>query len=69
MEMKCDLLQNWSFFKAQYVNYEIATSLNKKEDDIRVATLLSLLGLECNKSHKCNVQHLVTTVITTQMCR
>ena len=46
MEMNGDLVQNWSFFKAQYVNYEIATGLNKKAD-IRVATLLSLLGKEC----------------------
>ena len=40
-------MQNWSFFKAQYENYEVATSLNKKQDDIRVATLLSLMGKEC----------------------
>ena len=39
-------MQNWSFFKAQYKNYEVATSLNKKQDDIRVATLLSLMGKE-----------------------
>ena len=47
MDLKGDLVQNWSFFKAQYENYEVATSLNKKQDDIRVATLLSLMGKEC----------------------
>lgn len=47
MEMTGDLLQNWTFFRAQYENYEVATGLNKKSDDIRVATLLSLMGKEC----------------------
>ena len=46
MDLKGDLGQNWSFFKAQYENYEVATSLNKKQDDIRVETLLSLMGKE-----------------------
>ena len=47
MDLKGDLVQNWSFFKAQYENYEVATRLNKKQDDVRVATLLSLIGKEC----------------------
>ena len=47
MDLRGDLVQNWSFLKAQYENYEVATSLNKKQDDIRVATLLSLMGKEC----------------------
>lgn len=47
MEMKGDLAQNWSFFRSQYENYEIATGLDKKGQGVRMATLLSVMGREC----------------------
>ncbi|KAJ8030740.1 hypothetical protein HOLleu_27229 [Holothuria leucospilota] len=47
MDMKGDLPQNWAFFKGQWENYCIATKLNEKEEKIRVATLLSVMGKEC----------------------
>ncbi|CAB4034915.1 Hypothetical predicted protein [Paramuricea clavata] len=47
MAMKGDLPQNWAFFRAQYENYEIATSLDKKDEAVRIATLMSVMGREC----------------------
>jgi hypothetical protein len=40
MDMKGDLKGNWKFFKSQWTNFEIATGLIRKEDAIRIATLL-----------------------------
>ncbi|KAJ8044320.1 hypothetical protein HOLleu_07045 [Holothuria leucospilota] len=42
MDMEGDLPQ-----KGQWENYCIATKLNEKEEKIRVATLLSVMGKEC----------------------
>ena len=47
LEMTGDLAHNWSFFRSQYENYEIATGLVKKDEAILVATLLSVVGKEC----------------------
>ena len=47
MDMKGDLVNNWQYFKSSWSNYEIATELYKKEKNIRVATLLSVMGKEC----------------------
>ena len=47
MDMKGDLAHNWSFFQSQFENYEIAVGLDKKDEAIRVATLLSVMGKEC----------------------
>ncbi|XP_070537022.1 uncharacterized protein [Ptychodera flava] len=52
MEMKGDLVQNWAFFRSNWENYEIATELNKKDQKIRVATLLSVMGKECFRIYK-----------------
>ena len=47
MEVKGNLRDNWTFFESQRDNYEIATGLDKKEDTIRAATLLSVMGRKC----------------------
>ncbi|KAL3842911.1 hypothetical protein ACJMK2_020886 [Sinanodonta woodiana] len=47
MEVKGNLRDNWTFFESQWDNYEIETGLDKKEDNIRAATLLSVMGREC----------------------
>lgn len=49
MDMKGDVYNNWTFFRAQWENYEIATGLDKKEKKIRVATLLTIMGKECHQ--------------------
>ena len=52
MEMTGDLASNWSFFRSQFENYEIATGLNEKGNAVRVATLLSVMGKECFRVFK-----------------
>lgn len=47
MNMKGDTYNNWTFFRSQWENYEIATGLDSKEEKIRVATLLTVMGKEC----------------------
>ncbi|KAK3091628.1 hypothetical protein FSP39_021345 [Pinctada imbricata] len=47
MNMKGDLKGNWTFFKSQWENYEIATELSEKDEKIRVATLLTIMGKDC----------------------
>ena len=47
MEVKDDLMSNWSFFRDQWEDYEIATGLNDKDKTVRVATLRSVMGREC----------------------
>ena len=47
VEVKGDLMSNWSFFRDQWEDYEIATGLNDKDKTVRVATLRSVMGGEC----------------------
>ena len=47
--MKGDVYNNWTFFRAQWENYEVATGIDKKNNKIRLATLLSVMGKECHQ--------------------
>ena len=47
MSLKGDLRGSWNFFKAQLDNYEVATGLDKKDESIRIATLLTIMGKDC----------------------
>ena len=38
MEVKGDLLSNWTFFKDQWEDNEVATGLREKSKNVRVAT-------------------------------
>ena len=38
--------QNWKRFKQKWSNYELATEVAKKDDAIRVATILTVIGDE-----------------------
>ena len=44
VEVKGDLLSNWTFFKDQWENYEVVTGLREKSKNVRVATLISVVG-------------------------
>ena len=46
IDMKGDLANNWEFFKESWTNYKIATELDTKNENIRVATLLVTIGKE-----------------------
>ena len=45
--MKGDVLSNWTFFKDQWENYEVATGLSEKSKNVRVATLISVVSRDC----------------------
>ena len=47
LSMDGDQYANWEFFRSQWENYEIATGLDEKEDQRRVATLLSVMSKDC----------------------
>lgn len=47
INVKGDLKGNWKFFKSQWMNNEIATGLGKKQDAIRIATILTVIGKDC----------------------
>lgn len=38
------VVSNWTFFRSQWENYEILIGLDKKENKIRDATLLVVMG-------------------------
>src|ERR1051325_6486074 len=41
-----NLAANWKTFRSMWTNYETATKLDREEDPVRTATLLSCIGLE-----------------------
>ena len=47
MNGKGDVAANWEFFSQQWSDYEIATGLNGKSENIRLATLRSVMGRDC----------------------
>ena len=47
MVCRGDLTSNWEFFKQQWQDYEVATSLDQKSQSIRLATFRSVVGKEC----------------------
>ena len=42
-----NVAENWSYFREQWNDYEIATSLREKDEKIRVATLRGIMGKDC----------------------
>lgn len=49
VQLSGNTLENWTFFKLQFANYGVFTGLNKKPNNVQVATLLSVIGKECLK--------------------
>ena len=48
MEVKGDLISNWTFFKDQWENYKVTNGLRDKSKNVRVASLRSVMI--CSKS-------------------
>ena len=44
-----DIATNWKTFRESYEDYIVATGLDQKDKIIQVATLKSLMGIECKK--------------------
>ena len=42
-----DVSSNWEYFRQQYEDYETATAINERSDNIRAATLRSVMGKDC----------------------
>lgn len=49
MDIRGNVIENWQFFKLQFENYSIATGLVGKDETIKVATFLSVIGKDCLK--------------------
>ena len=49
--MKCsgDLTKNWAIFREAFSDYATTIELNKKDDEIQVATLKSVMGKDCKQ--------------------
>ena len=47
MVCRGDLKSNWGFFKQQWQDYEVATSLDQKSQSIRLTTFRSVMGKAC----------------------
>jgi hypothetical protein len=46
---KGNTLENWRYFKKSWSNYRLATGLEKKDKNIVLATLYTVLGRETNQ--------------------
>ena len=46
MNTQGDAKCNWDFFEEQWSNYKIATELDQKTADVRLATLKTVIGKE-----------------------
>ena len=44
LDLRGNLVVNWTKFRRIWENYEIATHLNKQDSSLRVVTLLSCIG-------------------------
>ena len=42
-----NVAENWSYFKEQWNDYEIATGLREKEEKIHVSTLREIMSKGC----------------------
>ena len=50
MCMQGNLAENWKFFKQMWNNYEIASGLDTKTDEVRKATLQVVMGQKCSSA-------------------
>ena len=47
-----NVAENWSYFREQWNDYEIATGRREKDEKIRVATLRGIMGKDCYNIYK-----------------
>ena len=47
-----NVAENWSYFREQWNDYEIATGLRETDEKIRVATLRGIMGKDCFNIYK-----------------
>ena len=49
MNTKGNSVENWKYFKKSWNNYKLATGLDKKDKNVVLATLYTVLGRETNQ--------------------
>ena len=49
VNMKGNLADNWKFLKKSWNNFKVTTGLDKKEKNVVLATLYTVLGKEANQ--------------------
>ena len=47
-----NVAENWSYFREQWNDYEIATGLREKDEKVRVANLRGIMGKDCSNIYK-----------------
>ena len=47
-----NIAENWSYFREQWTDYEVATGLIGKDEKVRVATLRGVMGKDCYNIYK-----------------
>ena len=47
IECTGDVYQNWTYFKEQWENYEIATGLDERTEKVRLSTFKAVIGKDC----------------------
>ena len=52
MVCRGDIPSNWEFFKQQWQDYEVATGLDQKNQQVRLATFRSVMGKERRQSFR-----------------
>lgn len=52
MDCKGDVVSNWKYFKRSYTDWEIAIGLINRDMNIRLATLRTVMGRECNQVYE-----------------
>ncbi|RXN31866.1 Retrovirus-related Pol poly from transposon [Labeo rohita] len=55
MRMSGDISTNWDIFRAEFEDYELATGLIEKPEEVRAAALRRLMGNECRHIYSHNI--------------
>ena len=50
--MSGNVAENWSYFREQWNDHEIATGLRENDEKIRVAILRGIMGKDCYNIYK-----------------
>ena len=52
MNVSGNVQKSWSYFKEQWQNYLVASSLSEKTVEVQIATFLILIGKECYQVYR-----------------
>ena len=52
MKVSGNVPANWMYFKEQWENYLVASGLSEKDDTVKIATFLVIVGKECYQVYR-----------------